>query len=243
MARRSPALTPDDVAVLPGRCAGCLTWERYADGAPLILAVADDGGEDAAAAKRRWWVQTLSAGTGGGVVVRAPDRAPANGNGDGSAGGGPAPVIAYATYALPLRGTGGDALGVLGLHVADGCRGMGLGRALVRQVAREALRRPRVRAVEATGVRVPAHRSSRYGRCVVPLDFWLACGFTVVREHPLTPRVRLDARVLAAWRSELEEAVELAWTRVRGAVRPPEPAAGPALTQPRGSGALRVRSR
>ena len=66
-------------------------------------------------------------------------------------------------------------------------------------------------------------------QCVVPLDFWLACGFTIVREHPVNPRVRLDARGLAAWRSEVEEAVELAWDRVRGAVRP-DPVPRPALS-------------
>jgi GNAT superfamily N-acetyltransferase len=131
------------------------------------------------------------------------------------------------TYSVPDRSTS-DALTVLALHVGADHRGAGLGRALVHQVAREALRRPRVRAVEALASRFPG------APCLVPLDFWLACGFSIVHDHPLTPRVRLDARVLATLRSEVEEAVELAWDRLRGAVRP-EPAPGPALTQPRSS--------
>ncbi len=235
--RRSSVLVPDDVERLPGRCASCLRWERYADVGALARAEstesdvgsADRGGSRGGVAtrvKRRWWVEGLSTGPVGGLVVRAPTA-----NGVPTAGGigagtdGSAPVAAYVTYALPVR-AGDDALTVLALHVAEDRRGSGLGRALVHQVAREALRRPRVRAVEALAQRSPGVS------CLVPLDFWLACGFTVVREHPLTPRVRLDARVLATLRVEVEEAVELAWGRLRGVVRP-EPAPGPALTTQR----------
>ncbi len=243
-ARRSDAaLVPDDLAGLPGGCAGCLTWERFADGSRLLGPGGrnGDGGAEQLATKRRWWVQTLSAGTGGGLVVRGPgtegpdgQRADGtggtNGDGNGSRGDGATlespGVVAYVTYAVPPR-TGGDALTVLGLHVDADCRGVGLGRAMVQGVAREALRRPRIRAVEALGGRSVGGRPAS---CLVPLDFWLACGFTVVREHPLTPRVRLDARVLAAWRTEVEEAVEQAWGRLRGAVVRPDPVPGPALT-------------
>jgi len=245
MVRRGSALTPDHLARLPGRCAGCLVWERFADGAPLAAAARRDLRDDPTAVKRRWWVQAQSAGSAGGLVVRGPGvhssvHAGSNGGRDGAGHGGtngtgtaPSDVVAaYVTYAVPAR-SGGDALTVLGLHVDVSCRGVGLGRALVQGVAREALRRPRVRAVEALAGRWGAVAGSDGGGfgppCLVPLDFWLACGFTVVREHPLTPRVRLDARVLAAWRTELEEAVEQAWSRLRGAVRP-EPVPGPALS-------------
>ena len=67
------------------------------------------------------------------------------------------------------------------------------------------------------------------GGCLAPLDFWLACGFTVVREHPTSPRVRLDVRALNAWRSGVEDVVEQAWERVRGVVQP-DPTPGPALS-------------
>ena len=243
--RRSNVLVPDDVERLPGRCASCLRWERYADVGALARAESTESdvgssgrgrsrGEVAARVKRRWWVEGLSTGTVGGLVVRAqtangvPDTGDDGGDGagmDGAGMDGAARVAAYVTYALPVR-AGDDALTVLALHVAEERRGSGLGRALVHQVAREALRRPRVRAVEALAQRSPGVA------CLVPLDFWLACGFTIVREHPLTPRVRLDARVLATLRVEVGEAVELAWDRLRGAVRP-EPAPRPALRTPR----------
>nr|MBA3720326.1 GNAT family N-acetyltransferase [Nocardioidaceae bacterium] len=215
----------DDVARLPGACATCLHWERVVNAEAVDALESPNGGAGEAVeqVKRRWWLESLSAGTVAGVVARAPRGATGNGNSDGNGAG--AAVAGYVTYRLPSDGV--DALTVLALHVDAGCRGAGLGRALVHQVAREALRRsggrPRTRAVEALAARVPGTP------CLVPLDFWLACGFVVVHEHPLTPRVRLDARVLAGWRTEVGEAVELAWDRLRGVVRP-EPAPKPALT-------------
>lgn len=298
MARRNQALGPDDVPALPGGCGSCLRWERFADGALLPIGGRGAGGAEAtagAAAKRRWWSEALTAGRGAGVVVRAGT----NGAGPVGPDGG---LAGYVTYLVPDR-SGGDALTVLGLHVDTSCRGLGLGRVLVHAVARAALRRPGVRAVEALAAPegrdardrngAEANGSSCHGAggsgaaangaaangaganaaaangaagnaaggnghqcsdrvapdafgpdgsagraytasCLVPLDFWLGCGFTVVREHPFTPRVRLDTRVLAGWRTEVEGAFELAWQRLRGAVRP-DPAPGPAL-----SGQLRV---
>ena len=221
MARRSGTLVADDVARLPGACATCLHWERVVDADAVEAVERSNGGvgEAVEQVKRRWWLESLSAGTVAGVVARAPRAG--NGSGNGSGDGPGAAVAGYVTYRLPSDGV--DALTVLALHVDAGCRGAGLGRALVHQVARETLRRPRVRAVEALAARVPGTP------CLVPLEFWLARGFVVVHEHPLTPRVRLDARVLAGWRTEVEGAVELAWDRLRGVVRP-EPAPKPALT-------------
>lgn len=219
MGRNSSVLTPNDIAQLPGGCAGCLRWERFVDGSGLPA----PGRQPAVVDKQRWWTQTQSAGAGGGIVIRVA-----------SSGDGASPVVGYATYAVPAP-SGATALRVLGLHVDASCRGVGLGRVLVQAVAREALRRPRVRAVEALA------GPPTGDRCLVPLGFWLACGFSIAREHPLTPTVRLDARVLAVWRTEVEEAVEQAWERLRGAVRP-EPVPRPALSgQPRSSTPLRCR--
>jgi len=253
--RGTSALRPDDIDRLPGACARCLRWERFVDGARQVAdrraaAPADRTGTgDTPADKRRWWMQTMAAGSGGGVVIRAT-------TGDRQSGR----VLAYATYAVPRRAEpngsgpersgsdrrGADALRVLGLHVDEHCRGVGLGRVLVQALAREALRRPRIKAVEALAGGPLLVRGVGPG-CLVPLDFWLACGFEVTRQHPVTPTVRLDARVLAAWRTEMEEALEQAWGRLRGAVRP-EPAPRPALSgQPRScsptTGAARLRRR
>lgn len=231
MSRRTSPLTPDDVLRLPGPCAGCLRWERFVDRGALDGDGRNGAPEaDITAAKRRWWFEALGSGVVGGVVVRAAPAAT-----DGPAGGAPGGLAGYVTYAVPPR-RGKDALTILGMHVDPGCRDAGLGRVLVQAVAREALRRPRVRAVEA--VAGPNKAIPAAAQCLVPLDFWLACGFTIVRDHPFTPRVRLDARGLAAWRSEVEEAVELAWDRVRGAVRP-DPVPGPALSGPLQRGGVR----
>lgn len=239
MTRRSSALRDDDVPALPGACSSCLRWERYADGALLPLRNPRDASaqslQEAVAAKQRWWIERLTAGTAGGVVLRLG----ANGVDSSEPG---SRLAGYVTYVVPDRADG-DALTVLGLHVEQVCRGAGLGRVLVHAVAREALRRPGVRAVEAlAGCALPGGNGNGVGAegagmlgCLVPLEFWLACGFSVVREHPFSPRVRLDTRVLATWRTEVEGALELAWDRLRGVVRP-EPAPGPALsTHPRAS--------
>lgn len=218
---------PADLAQLPGDCASCLRWERFVDRGELDGDGRGTSGEaDLTRLKRRWWIEALASGSAAGMVVRGGLRAtpePASGSGPAAAA---QPVAGYVTYAVPAR-TGGAALTVLALHVDAGCRGVGLGRALVHAVAREAIRRPRVRAVEALAARGPA--GVGLGGCLAPLDFWLACGFTVVREHPTSPRVRLDVRALNAWRSGVEDAVEQAWERVRGVVRP-EPTPGPALS-------------
>ncbi|MBA2507352.1 MAG: hypothetical protein H0V32_01210 [Nocardioidaceae bacterium] len=232
MSRRHQALAAADLAQLPGACASCLRWERFVDRGELDGDGRGTAGEaDLTRLKRRWWIEALASGTAAGIVVRAGTGAtpePASGLGPAPVG---RPVAGYVTYAVPAR-TGGAALTVLALHVDVGCRGVGLGRALVHAVAREAVRRPRVRAVEARASRVPhgvGPNGVGLGGCLAPLDFWLACGFTVVREHPTSPRVRLDVRALNAWRSGVEDVVEQAWERVRGVVQP-DPTPGPALS-------------
>ena len=217
MGRRCEPLRAEDVARLPGQCAGCLHWERAVDpaGLPDLTSVGDSRQH-----KTRWWTEALASGRVAGVVLRT----------DGTASelplGGSA-IIGYATYRIPERSQG-DALSILGLHVAMERRATGIGRQLVLAVARQALLRPRVRAVEATAglpFSMPGHWRPR---CVAPLDFWLGCGFTIVQAHPLTPRVRLDARMLATWRTGLSATAGSAWKRVWGTVSP-QPVPGQAL--------------
>jgi len=226
MSRRCEPLRVEDVTRLPGQCSGCLHWEHAVD--PAGLPGLPSAAADSQRYKTRWWSAALSRGQVAGVVVRADTAEGAGTEGHDQA------IIGYATYRVPERSQG-DALTILGLHVALQFRAAGVGRQLVLAVARQALLRPRIRAVEATaGLPFSMPGQWRPG-CVAPLDFWLGCGFTVVQPHPLTPRVRLDARVLATWRTGLSAAAGTAWDRVRGTVAP-QPVPGQARS---GAQALR----
>lgn len=223
VARRTAPLTLDALDRLPDPCSSCVRWELD----PLAAERARR--EDSAAeAKRAWWRDALSEGTAGGVLARV----------DGDTAG-------YATWARPHRAGGGgaaptapasaDAVLLMALRVEPGYRGSGLGRWLVQAVVRGSLRGGErgngVRAVETYGRNEPTNGQPQ-GRgdpsgCLLPVDFLLACGFEVVREHPTTPRLRLDARRLVTWRVDVRSDVEEVWTRLRGAVGPrpaPEPA-------------------
>lgn len=221
MSRRCEPLRAEDVARLPGQCSGCLHWEQAVDSTSLPDLASP--AVDIRRHKTRWWTEALASGRVAGVVLREDGTGSEQPQGDRPA------IIGYATYRIPARSQG-DALTILGLHVALERRADGIGRSLVLAVARQALLRPRVRAVEATAG-LPFSMPGRWRpRCVAPLDFWLGCGFTVVQPHPLTPRVRLDARVLATWRTGLSAAAETAWERVRGTVSP-QPVPGQALSR------------
>lgn len=225
VARRTAPLTVDALPALPPGCATCVRWELD----PLQAASARR--RDAAAeAKQQWWREALLEGSAGGVLARV----------DGITAG-------YATWARPDRAGGSaatptapvssDAVLLMALRVEPDARGAGLGRWLVQAVVRGALRpegrrngHPRAVEAYADARSVAEHRAE----CLLPVDFLLACGFEVVRDHPTTPRLRLDARRLATWRVDVRSDVEEVWTRLRGAVRPrpaPEPA-GRALHAP-----------
>jgi hypothetical protein len=47
---------------------------------------------------------------------------------------------------------------------------------------------------------------------MVPAEFLRAVGFTTVRGHPMTPRLRLDLKTTVSWR---EDVVEAALGRLR----------------------------
>ena len=81
-----------------------------------------------------------------------------------------------------------------------------------------------VRAIEAVA---SAGDEASPTTCLVPADFLLSVGFTTVRPHPRTPRLRLDLRSTAMWR---EDVVEAALERLLGrrrAVRPMHREEGP----------------
>ncbi len=134
-------------------------------------------------------------------------------------------VAGYALYAPPayLPGLGSyataplspDAVALATLRVEPAFAGHGLARMLVQGLAADLVRRG-VRAVEA--VASARADASADASCLVPADFLLAVGFTTVRPHPRTPRMRLDLRSTAARR---EDVVEAALERLLGRRRIP----------------------
>jgi len=100
-----------------------------------------------------------------------------------------------------------DAVALAALRVEPEHADHGLARMLVQGMAADLARRG-VRAVEAIASATPGAVD-----CLVPADFLLAVGFTTVRPHPRTPRLRLDLRSTAAWR---EDVVEAALERLLG---------------------------
>lgn len=103
-----------------------------------------------------------------------------------------------------------DALLLVTARVFEPYIGRGVGERLIHGVVKQTMR-TNVRALEAYGdsaSSVPGHT------CLVPTQFLLAVGFSVVRRHPTYPRLRLDLRSIATWPSEVAQAAD----RLFGAV-------------------------
>jgi GNAT superfamily N-acetyltransferase len=201
MTIRVSGLTLDNVDDLPTPCRSCVLWE-YGKRAT------DDDVKDE-------WISAVLLDWGPCGRVAYVDDQPAG----------------YVMYAKPryldggmfsMSAVGADAIVMTTLQVLPEYRGAGLGRLLVQAVAKDAVRRRGIRAVEAFGDHL-----GRTGGCVVPADFLTEVGFKTVRPHPRYPRMRLDLRSLVWWRGELGDALE----RWLGAIRP-EKATGPAGINP-----------
>jgi GNAT superfamily N-acetyltransferase len=196
--RRLAPLTRDSLDELPSPCRSCTRWELDAVHRSRVEA------EGAAAdAKATWLSSTLLDWGSCGQVVRV----------DGI-------IAGYALYAPPayLPGLAAyptapvspDAVALAALRVEPEHAGHGLARMLVQGMAADLVRRG-VRAVEA--VASAQDSSADVPDCLIPADFLLAVGFTTVRAHPRTPRLRLDLRSAAVWR---EDVVEAALDRLLG---------------------------
>jgi GNAT superfamily N-acetyltransferase len=99
-------------------------------------------------------------------------------------------------------------------------RGSGIGRVLVQATVKDLLRR-RVRAVETFAARRPQTcRQQPESPCLLPAAFLRSVGFRTVRQHPSTPRLRMDLRSVVTWRAEVESAVD----RLLGSLRTVSPA-------------------
>lgn len=208
MSRRLVNVTLDNVSDLPTQCRNCVYWELD----PVAGERARDSG-GAALEKEAWVSDTLLEwgccgqlvyvdGVPAGYVMYAP----------------PAYVpraIAFATSPVSP-----DAVLLITGRIVPEFAGGGLGRMLLQGVARDVLRRG-IRAVEAfgrtsDGAPGPMTHGADF-RCLLPADYLRAVGFKTIRQHPVTPRLRLDVKTTATWREDVEYALE----RLLGSVPSP----------------------
>lgn len=198
MSRTTAPLTVDHLDALDVPCTECLFWE--------LDPVRRRGATEPATCRRlkeSWVSEVLREWGSCGRVVLQDDQ--------------PVGYLVYAPGSF-VPGAEGfatapvspDAVMLTTAHVAAGHRGGGLGRMLVQGMARDLAGRGDVKAVEAFAT------NGRARGCVLPAEFLARTGFKTHRPHPLTPRMRMDLRTLAMWRTGVEAALE----KLAGVVRP-----------------------
>jgi ribosomal protein S18 acetylase RimI-like enzyme len=126
------------------------------------------------------------------------------------------PVHVPRSTAFPTSPVSADAVLLMTGQVLPRHRGGGIARMLVQGAAKDLTQRG-VRAIEAFGGASAPADGPTSRECLVPAAFYEAVGFTVVREHPRYPRLRLELRSALSWREDVEAALE----RILGSVRLP----------------------
>ena len=203
MTRTAVRLTLDTLDAVPAPCRSCLFWE--------CDPVRRERLPDPATEKQAWVSEVLREWGSCGRVALVDDA-----------------LVGYLIYAPAAFVPGAasfatapvspDAVLLTTAYVEPHSRRHGVGRMLVRAMARDLVERE-VRAVEAF-----ATRSRIGGRCQVPADFLSGVGFRTHRPHPVAPRMRMDLRSAVTWKDEVEAALE----RLVGVVRPtPKPRRAP----------------
>lgn len=197
MSRTTAPLTVDHLGALELPCRECLFWELD----PVRRRRATDPAT-CRRLKESWVSEVLREWGSCGRVVLQDDV--------------PVGYLIYApgsfvpgADAFPTAPVSPDAVMLTTAHVAVGHRGGGLGRMLVQGMARDLVGRDGVRAVEAFA-------ATGSQDCVLPAEFLARTGFKTYRPHPVTPRMRMDLRTLAMWRTGVEAALE----KLAGVVRP-----------------------
>ena len=202
--RRLRPMTAADLDLLPDPCGDCAFWET---GLGDLAAPSEH--DDRARRKADWARQVTDHWGYCGVVAVHDDE-----------------VIGFLTVA-PARmvrrlaafsttPVGADVAVLLSAQVVEPWRGRGIGRQLVSTAAGLVARRD-LRALEAVGTR---HEGPS---CMMPVGWLEAVGFGVVRDHPVTPRLRMDLQTTQRW-----PGLGAAWNRLAGLVTPvasPQPAA------------------
>ena len=218
IARRLAPLTLDSLDDLPDPCRRCVFWELD----PVAARAAERCGSTALA--KQAWLSTALLQWGSVGRIAYVDSSPA-----GYLMYAP-PHLVPRSMAFPTAPVSADAVLLMTGRVLPTFAGVGLGRMLMQEVAKDLTRRG-VRAIEAFGegggadgddqARL-AERAAITGACLLPADYLLAVGFTTVRPHWRHPRLRLDLRMALSWREDVEHALE----RLLGSVRTPVPSRG-----------------
>jgi GNAT superfamily N-acetyltransferase len=228
MTRKIVRLTPEHLEALDAPCRSCLFWERDPVSRGRVP------GEDAAAADKRAWVAEVQRewGTCGQVAL---------------VDGRPVGYLVYApeafvpgAAAIPTAPVSPDAVLLTTAYVDPAHAGGGLARTMVQRMARDLVQRE-VRAVEAFGFTSAGNGHGGAGRgCLLPVEFLAGVGFGTQRDHPSTPRMRMDLRTTVTWKRPVAAALERLSAAVRPApkttraqrtaTRPPAPGAGSSVS-------------
>jgi GNAT superfamily N-acetyltransferase len=207
VSRRIVALTLENLADLPGACRGCVFWELDQVTGERARRAGDPQLE-----KEAWISDTLLQWGSCGYLAYVDEQ--------------PAGYVLYAPPAYVPRSRGfptspisSDSVLLMTARIDAKFVGSGLGRMLVQNVIGDAVQRG-VKAIEAFGRVSDAPAEAGSGEagsgeavssevhCLVPADYLRAVGFTTVRDHPRTPRLRLDVRSVLTWREEVEFALD-----------------------------------
>jgi GNAT superfamily N-acetyltransferase len=197
MGRRLRPMTAADLDLLPDPCGRCAFWETS------VADLAAPSEHPDRAARKAEWAEEVTARWGYCGVLAVHDDE----------------VLGFLTLApavlvrrLPAFSTtpaSADVAVLLSAQVIEPWRGKGIGRQLVTTAAGLVARRD-IRALEAVGTR-------RDGpSCMMPVGWLETVGFGVVREHPVTPRLRMDLHATQRWTG-----LGAAWNRLTGLVAPP----------------------
>jgi len=194
-------MTAADLPALAEPCARCTFWE-----ASLADLASSADSRDPARAKRHWAEAVTERWGYCGVVAQV------DGEQIGHLTMAPAAYVprlgAFATTPVSP-----DAAVLMTVNVAEEMRGRGIGRQLVQAAAGLLVRRD-IGALEAVGT---VHQAPT---CMLPTTWLEAVGFTVIRPHPVTPRLRMDLQNTVRWRPGLGAA----WSRLTELVaQPPLP--------------------
>ena len=215
MSRRLVNVTLDNLADLPKPCRECVYWELDPVSGERARECGDGGLE-----KEAWVSDTLLEWGSCGQLVYV----------DGIAAGyalyAP-PAYVPRAIAFPTSPVSADAVLLMTARLLPEFRGGGLGRMLLQGVARDLVRRG-MKAIEAFGragdapapdrgwaaAALPRRHAAPHGEeapdysCLLPADYLLAVGFKTVRQHPRTPRLRLDVKSTVSWKEDVEYAID-----------------------------------
>lgn len=207
MSRRKVQLTGAELDLLPAACRTCLFWEEGAGPPPVPVLGSRSTPPDER--KRAWITDRVRDGTPPGRVLLVDDEVA------GYALFAPADAFAPRSTLLPRVSR--DALLLATLWVPTARRGHGIGRVLLQEALKEALR------LDLAAVEVYGDRRWRERACVLPVTWLLHEGFEVHHEHPRTPLLRIETRRTARWAESLEHAWEEVLGRLPRRVTVPGP--------------------